>query len=299
MIEIYTDGAYNQVREQGGWAAVLVENGKKESYSGNIGQTTSQRMEITAAIEGVSHTPKGAELAIYTDSQYLYGCAARGWQRRANRDLWERLDAEASQRKVKWQWINGDSPNPYHQEAHKLATGNASEEVGTSADVETPVAANLSHIDSEGRPSMVDVTGKPDTEREAVAKCTVTMQPATLAKIKGGEISKGNVLTTAQLAGIMAAKQTPSLIPLCHPLLLGKIDVELLPDDKNSSIEITARVKSTGKTGVEMEALTAAAVAALTVYDMCKAVDRGMRMDGLRLVRKSGGKSGTIELESE
>ncbi len=294
MIEIYTDGAYNQVKEQGGWAAVLVENGKKQSYSGNVGHTTSQRMEITAAIEGISRTPKGAELAIYTDSQYLYGCAARGWQRRANRDLWEKLDAEASQRKVKWEWINGDSDNPFHQEAHNLATGNTSEKGKASPEVETPVAAELSHIDSEGRPRMVDVTGKPDTEREAVAKCVVKMQPETLAKIMKGDISKGNVLTTAQLAGIMAAKQTPSLIPLCHPLLLGKIDVELEPNDKDSTIEITARVKSTGKTGVEMEALTAAAVAALTVYDMCKSIDRGMRMDNLRLVRKSGGKSGGL-----
>ena len=144
---------------------------------------------------------------------------------------------------------------------------------------------------------MVDVTGKPDTSREAVAKCLVRMQASTFALIKGGEVPKGDVLVVAQLAGIMAAKQTPQLIPLCHPILIGDVKIEFGLDDSDSTVEITATVKSTGKTGVEMEALTAASIAALTIYDMCKAVDRGMQIDRVRLVRKSGGKSGTITLE--
>jgi cyclic pyranopterin monophosphate synthase len=155
----------------------------------------------------------------------------------------------------------------------------------------------LSHLDETGRPRMVDVTGKADTARVAVARGVVRMQPATFKLIAQGGIAKGDVLTTAQLAGIMAAKKTPDLIPLCHPLLIGNVAVEFRLDEPASAIEITATVASTGKTGVEMEALTAVAVAALTVYDMCKAVDRGMRIENIRLVSKSGGKSGTINLE--
>ena len=155
----------------------------------------------------------------------------------------------------------------------------------------------LTHLDNAGRPRMVDVTEKPDTIREAVARGVVRMQAATLQLIKEGGTAKGDVLSVAQLAGIMAAKRTPDLIPLCHPILIGNVQVEFNPDEKNSIIEITATVESTGKTGVEMEALTATAVAALTIYDMCKAVDRSMKIENTRLVHKSGGKSGTIELE--
>ena len=155
----------------------------------------------------------------------------------------------------------------------------------------------LTHIDDQGRPRMVDVTGKPDTHREAVAKGTVRMQADTFRLIKQGRIAKGDVLSVAQVAGINAAKQTPHLIPLCHPLLIGDVNVEFSLDEAESTIEITTTVKSTGKTGVEMEALTATAVTALTIYDMCKAVDRGMIIENIRLVRKSGGKSGTINLD--
>jgi cyclic pyranopterin phosphate synthase len=150
----------------------------------------------------------------------------------------------------------------------------------------------LSHIDDAGRARMVDVTAKDETLRVAVARGRVIMQPETLRLLLRGEIAKGNVLTTAQVAGTMAAKKTSELIPMCHPLLLTGIDVDLTPDEAMSAIEITATVRTTGKTGVEMEALTAVSVAALTVYDMCKAVDRGMHVDGVRLVSKTGGKSG-------
>ena len=155
----------------------------------------------------------------------------------------------------------------------------------------------LTHMDASGRPRMVDVTGKPDTQREAVAQGLVRMKPATLDLIKEGRLAKGDVLEVAQLAGIMAAKETPRLIPLCHPVLIGDSRVEFNLDEAENTVEITATVKSSGKTGVEMEALTAVAVTALTIYDMCKAVDRGMRIEDIRLVSKSGGKSGTIKLE--
>jgi cyclic pyranopterin monophosphate synthase len=159
------------------------------------------------------------------------------------------------------------------------------------------VGKKLTHIDSAGRPKMADVTGKADTARVAVAKGSVRMQPATFKLIKSGGTAKGDVLSVAKLAGIMAAKKTPDLIPLCHPILISNVSIDFTLDEKNNMIEIAATVESTGRTGVEMEALTATAVTALTIYDMCKAVDRGMKIESIRLVRKSGGKSGTIELE--
>jgi cyclic pyranopterin phosphate synthase len=159
------------------------------------------------------------------------------------------------------------------------------------------MAQQLSHQDEAGRARMVDVSAKPDTVREAVARGSVRMQPETLALIAAGGVPKGDVIAVARLAGVMATKRAHELIPLCHPLLLTDIDVQIVPDEAAPALEITATVRSTGKTGVEMEAMTAVAVAGLTVYDMCKAVDRGMRIEAVRLTRKSGGKSGTIELE--
>ena len=159
------------------------------------------------------------------------------------------------------------------------------------------MARRLTHVDAAGRPRMVDISAKADTVRQAVAAASVRMKPETLALIQAGRVAKGDVLSVAQVAGVMAAKKTHELIPLCHPLLLTDIDVQLEPDEKESALHITASVRTTGKTGVEMEALTAVAVAALTVYDMCKAVDRGMRIEGVRLTRKSGGRSGEIVLE--
>ena len=144
---------------------------------------------------------------------------------------------------------------------------------------------------------MVDIGEKPDTEREAVAKGIVKMQPSTLKLLREGGLPKGDVLATAQVAGIMAAKRTPQLIPLCHPLLLTDVKVEFHLDEPSSAVEVIARVRSQGKTGVEMEALTAVAISALTIYDMCKGVDPRMQIEGIRLVRKSGGKSGTVVFE--
>lgn len=152
--------------------------------------------------------------------------------------------------------------------------------------------SGLTHIDAEGNARMVDVGAKPQTERLAVARGSVVMAPATLALIQSGQAAKGDVLAVAQLAGIMAAKRTADLIPLCHPLALTRVAVKLTaaPPDR---VEIEATVGLTGRTGVEMEALTAVSIAALTVYDMVKAVDRGMRIEGVRLVEKLGGASGS------
>jgi cyclic pyranopterin phosphate synthase len=153
---------------------------------------------------------------------------------------------------------------------------------------------NFTHINEEGYARMVDVSSKNDSERVAVAQAIVKMQPETLEKIRDGAIKKGDVLGVAQIAGIMGAKQTSALIPMCHPLNLTSVNLEFAFDEVNASIIIEAEVKTTGKTGVEMEAITAVSVAALTIYDMSKAVDRWMEITDIKLLEKSGGKSGHL-----
>jgi cyclic pyranopterin phosphate synthase len=153
----------------------------------------------------------------------------------------------------------------------------------------------LTHFDNDGAARMVDVSGKSDTLREAVAAGRVTMMPETLRLILDRNVSKGDVLGVARLAGIMAAKKTAELIPLCHPVILSSVEVAFEPDETGSFIDIVATARTTGPTGVEMEALTAVSVSGLTIYDMCKAADRSMTITDIRLLKKSGGKSGTFE----
>jgi cyclic pyranopterin monophosphate synthase len=158
-------------------------------------------------------------------------------------------------------------------------------------------ARRLTHLGSAGEAHMVDVGGKAETERTAVAEGVVTMLPATLDMILAGDAKKGDVLGTARIAGIMAAKKTHELIPLCHPLLLTKVSVDIESDAALPGLRVRALARVSGKTGVEMEALTAASVACLTIYDMAKAVDRGMAISGIRLIEKTGGKSGDYQAE--
>ena len=186
--------------------------------------------------------------------------------------------------------MRGHAGHPQNERADQLASGR-------EAVVEESAEPRLTHLDEQGRASMVDVGWKPETTREAVARGYVSMQPETLALIRSGGVEKGDVLSVARIAGVMAAKRTSDLIPLCHPLPLDQVRVELDLDEIDSRVVITATARTTAKTGVEMEALTAVSVAALTVYDMCKAVDRGMRIEGVRLARKTGGQSGDIVLE--
>ena len=151
---------------------------------------------------------------------------------------------------------------------------------------------NLTHLGARGAARMVDVSAKPATEREALAEGRVVMAPATLDIVRRGDAKKGDVLGAARIAGIMAAKRTHELIPLCHPLAIAQVEIDVTPDAKLPGIKVRARVKVAGRTGVEMEALTAVAVACLTIYDMVKAVERGMRIEGIRLIEKRGGRSG-------
>lgn len=154
--------------------------------------------------------------------------------------------------------------------------------------------SKLSHFDDQGAARMVDVSGKEETEREAVAEGFVCMLPGTLSLILDRKVEKGDVLGVARIAGIMAAKKTAELIPLCHPLSLSSVDISFEPDRDKSWVQVRATVRTTDRTGVEMEALTAVAAAGLTIYDMCKAVDRAMSVTDIRLLKKSGGKSGTF-----
>lgn len=287
MIEIYTDGACTE-EKVGGWAAVLFLDGKKQVLKGREEKATNQRMEVTAAIKGLSATPEASEVTVHSDSQYLIYTMSRGWKRRANLDLWQALDNLVGRRKVHWDWIPGEA-TPEMLEAHQSAN-----QMATASAVQPPTS-HFSPLIAPAR--MVDVGEKPVTRREAVARGEVRMQAATLELIKQGKLAKGDVLAAAQIAGIMAAKRTPDLIPLCHPLLIESTQVEFRLDEAQNRVEITAQVRGAGKTGYEMEALTAVCVSALTIYDMLKAHDPRVTIGEIRLARKSGGKSGTVELE--
>lgn len=287
MLQVYTDGACNTNTKWGGWAFRLVKDGDASAPQGGSQEnTTNQRMEVEAAIQALSHVPEGSELTLYSDSQYLVysmpeipGRKSR-YRRRANLDLWERLDKVAAQQRVSWQWLENAEAQPTFSQVHQLA-----EKLAAGIPPPTP-----------GKPvRMVDVSAKPVAVREAEALALVQMSPETLRRIIAGEVEKGDVLTAARISGIMAAKRTPELIPLCHPLLLDQVSVDCLPREDEGGVEVRARVRGEARTGYEMEALVAAAVAALTVYDMTKAYDPAMRIE-LRLLRKSGGKSGAVEL---
>ena len=157
------------------------------------------------------------------------------------------------------------------------------------------MSGRLTHLDEDGSARMVDISAKQEREREAVAEGRVSMRPETLALILAGGVPKGDVMAVARVAGIMAAKRTADIVPLCHPLALASVQVELEADEEASAVAIRARCRLKGRTGVEMEALTAVTAAALTVYDMCKAVDRSMTLENIRLLSKSGGRSGRYE----
>ena len=305
MIDIYTDGACRA--RVGGWAALILTAGERRALSGKAEDTTSNRMELSAAINAVGSLPGGSEVTLYSDSEYLVKTMTLSWRRNKNLDLWKRLDALAGEHHIRWEWVKGHASIPGNEYVDQLAGFEAGiikvrpdldHFLGPEATEETTEAApSLTHLDSQGRVEMVDVGWKPVTDREAVAWGYVSMQPETLRLIQDSLIKKGDVLAIAQLAGIMGGKRTSELIPLCHPLPLDKLDVKLELDPGQNRVKISALARTSAKTGVEMEALTAVSVAALTVYDMCKGVDRGMTIGDIRLVRKSGGQSGDIYLE--
>ena len=298
MIDIYTDGSSLGNPGPGGWAAVVVGDGAKRSVHGRHGRTTNNRMEILAVIEGLKAVSKSLEVTVYSDSQYVVNTMTRNWKRNANRDLWEQLDTELAGRTVGWRWVRAHVGDPLNEEADRLANGEAHGKNPDAGNPPTPQPEPaLTHVDESGRARMVDVGSKDETHRVAVARGAVFMKPETLELIKANSFEKGDVVGVARVAGVMGAKSTAQLIPLCHPIPLDQVTVEFELMDDIGAVVIEATAKTTGKTGVEMEALTAVSVAALTIYDMCKGVDRGMRIDAIRLARKTGGRSGDIILE--
>ena len=305
MIEIYTDGACSGNPGPGGWAALIVSDGRTEKLHGGEDDTTNNRMEMLAAIEGLEAVPPSSAVTVFSDSRLLVNTMTLGWKRNKNRDLWARLDEAAAARRVRWQWVKGHADDPMNREADRLAVMESKRRrtrggrrprggavAGGSGD-----EPGLSHVDDSGEARMVDVGDKQATKRVAVAKGSVLMRGETLALVAQNRFEKGDVLGVARVAGIMAAKNTSQLIPLCHPLPLDQVLVEFDLDEERGAVDITATARTTGKTGVEMEALAAVSVAALTIYDMCKSSDRAMRIDGVRLVSKTGGRSGDLVIE--
>ncbi|MCH7905796.1 MAG: cyclic pyranopterin monophosphate synthase MoaC [Chloroflexi bacterium] len=314
--QLFTDGSCLGNPGPGGWGAVLRADGEEDrDLSGGESRTTNNRMEMTAVIRGLDEIPIGAKVLITSDSSYVINTMTRGWKRKVNHDLWAELDRTVGERNVSWEWVRGHTGHVENERADRLAVaaaeavrdgrpnpspspdrdaGRAGEPKGAA---DNDRGTGLTHLDESGAARMVDVSAKPETERVAVAAGSITMQPETLALVRSGGFEKGDVLAVARIAGVMAAKNTSQLIPLCHPLPLTQVVVEIDDSVSDDRIEITATAKTTYKTGVEMEALTAVSVAALTIYDMCKAVDRGMRIGDVRLLRKSGGKSGDYVAE--
>ena len=310
MITIYTDGACLGNPGPGGWGAVITGDGTKRSVHGSDPHTTNNRMEIMAVVEGLRNISDKSEVAVFSDSTYVINTMTKNWKRNKNKDLWNLLDQEVTSRAVSWHWVKGHSGDLLNEEADRLAYGEATGKFGLEhepfsgeglmeADKTKPTSTKddiLTHIDERGAARMVDVGAKPDSDRVAVAIGFVEMKIETLQMIKTNEFKKGDVLSVARIAGIMGAKQTPGLIPLCHPLPLTQVTVDFELDEERSRVEIRAMAKTHGKTGVEIEALTATSIAALTIYDMCKAVDRGMQIS-TRLLSKTGGQSGDVFLE--
>lgn len=310
MITIYTDGACLGNPGPGGWGAVITGDGIKRSVHGSDPHTTNNRMEIMAVVEGLRNISDKSEVAVFSDSTYVINTMTKNWKRNKNKDLWDLLDQEVTSRAVSWHWVKGHSGDPLNEEADRLAYGEATGKFGPEhepflgeglMETDKPESTTtkddtLTHVDERGAARMVDVGAKPDSDRVAVAIGFVEMKIETLLMIKTNEFKKGDVLSVARIAGIMGAKQTPGLIPLCHPLPLTQVTVDFELDEERSRVEIRAMAKTHGKTGVEIEALTATSIAALTIYDMCKAVDRGMQI-GTRLLSKTGGQSGDVFLE--
>ena len=336
MADLYTAGSYNLEKHVGGWSVLLVDNDTRTVLSGMEPEVGADRMELIAAVSGIETLPSGSHITITSDSQYLVYTMTQGWRRWQDIDRWDYLDALCRDRVVEWVWRRGPTAPPenefvWAQAEWESGFRNRAPLVAEFFGKKTPVFvkggnvlletepssgrdefdfqedqneqeqlnvnAELTHLDAKGHAQMVNVGEKAITKREAIAKGSVVMKPETLALIAGGEIEKGDALAIARVAGIMAAKQTPSLIPLCHPIPLTHVAVELEMDQEKSKVNITATAHATSQTGVEMEAMTAVSVAALTIYDMCKSVDRGIRIEAVRLARKSGGKSGQIILE--
>jgi len=296
MIEIYTDGSCLGNPGPGGWAAIILDTNdvtkKPCRVQGNCPDTTNNRMELLALIKGVSKVPDDRKIKVYSDSKYVVDTLNKNWKRNVNLDLWEDLDQEVQNREIEYIWIKGHANNIHNEEANDIAQQEANDIAQNSTKIN-----HLSHTDESGKISMVDISNKNTTLRKAKATCDVITSHKSFSAIKNNKIEKGDVLSCARIAGILAAKKTSSIIPLCHPILISHIEITFNLDETNNVIRITSKVVSSGQTGVEMEALTAVTISALTIYDMCKSIDKQTSITNIRLLKKSGGKSGSINFE--
>jgi cyclic pyranopterin phosphate synthase len=291
--DIYTDGSCSGNPGPGGWGAIVLDDATKTPLSGGEAATTNNRMEMLGVIEGLAYLPTGSQVTVHSDSQYVINTMTKNWKRNANPDLWARMQALVDERKVKWEWVRGHNGHPLNEAVDRLAVAAMSRLKGVPAGgAPEPQSDFLTHLDTEGNARMVDVSDKPDSARTALAGGSITMHPATLALILEGKVEKGDVFTVARLAGVSAAKHTWELIPLAHQIPLSHISVDFESDAASGVVTITGASRTNAKTGVEMEALTAVSMAALTVYDMCKAVDRAMVIGQIRLLEKRGGTHG-------
>ena len=294
MIDIYTDGACSGNPGPGGWGAIVIIDGQQTVLKGGLGETTNNRMEMMAVIEGLRYLPSKSIVTIHTDSTYITNTMTKGWRRKANLDLWQEIDDLVDKQSVTWKWVKGHAGNPLNELADSIAFKESQSRITKNKNKieENPTLFDetLSHVDQTGNASMVDVGAKSSTFRVAKAEGWVHMKPATLNLIKENSIGKGDVLSVAKVAGIMASKKTSDLIPLCHPIPVDKVSVEILIDESKNAIHVVSEASTHSKTGIEMEALIAVSISCLTIYDMCKSAERTIKIDGIRLLKKTGGK---------
>lgn len=284
---LYTDGSCIGNPGPGGWGAIIVTANEKISLSGGEAETTNNKMEITAVIKGLEYFPEKSLVKIFTDSEYVINTMTKNWKRNTNLKLWTRLDILVANRKVDWNWVKGHSGNELNEEADSLAKQEAKKILNNKNNDK-----ELTHINQEGDALMVDISSKNISERVAVVKGKVMMKPETLDTALKGNLKKGDLFSVAKTSGINAAKWTHLLIPMCHPIPVSNVLIDIIPDHTLPGLEITSTVKANWNTGVEMEAFTAVSVTCLTIYDMCKSLDKSIRIEDIRLLHKTGGVSG-------
>ena len=286
MIQIHTDGSCLGNPGPGGWGAIIIyTDGDVKELSGSNQDTTNNRMELKAVIEALNFLESGSMIELFSDSLYVINTITKGWKKKANIELWNELDNVIQKHtNISWNWVKGHSGDFYNEKVNDIAQGKA----------EMVKNNNLSHVNDEGSVQMVDVRQKSDSERIAVAKGFVKVSQEIISQVLAANNPKGDVLSISRIAGIMAAKKTSELIPLCHQIDLNHVEITIDIDEVNSRFIIQANTKSNSKTGVEMESLVAVSITALTIYDMTKAIDHDSLISDIQLVSKKGGKSGDI-----
>ena len=280
---LYTDGSCIGNPGPGGWASIIIINDVKTTLSGSDEETTNNKMEITAVIKGLEQFPENSSVKIFTDSEYVINTMTKNWKRNTNLDLWNRLDSLVINRTIEWNWVKGHSGNKLNDEADLIANGEAKKIIEKK---------KLTHLNKEGNAQMVDTSTKGITERIAIVSGKILMKKETLDTALKGNLKKGDLFSVAKTSGINAAKWTHLLIPMCHPIPVSNVVIDIVPNHDMPGLEITSTVKANWNTGVEMEAFTAVSITCLTIFDMCKSLDKSMKIEDIHLVHKAGGASG-------